>query len=295
MSVLSEGERAAFRGGPEDAIQALSESVDGAPAAAVGYSDWAEAVWLLGVCQGAVGRYGTASRTLDPLTRPAEDTESARHWAGMAATTISSIQRQLSRHEQAREFDQWARSIAPDDPEVQLEAAVGLSADAVGLNGLDEARRELRVARELLVSHPSWWRNRIRADWVQTEISLLSGDPASAWDAASGALTLAEESSAPRHVAKSLLFRGVTEAQAGLPIALETLLRSALLAESLGAEPLVWPARLMLWHQHREVEPQVAELCRKRAAKAIDSISADLPDDWRSQWRARPEVSAVLG
>ena len=82
---------------------------------------------------------------------------------------------------------------------------------------------------------------------MAAEVALLRDEPADAVVRAASAITLAEASGAPRHVAKGLLFQGVAEVQCGdLELSAVTLRRAAGLAESLGTLPLVWPARAVL-------------------------------------------------
>ena len=67
----------------------------------------------------------------------------------------------------------------------------------------------------------------IRYDWVATEVSLVSDLPESAAIASYRAVRCAEAVSAPRHLAKSLLFYGVSVREVARRQAVAPLFRSA--------------------------------------------------------------------
>ncbi len=173
-----------------------------------------------------------------------------------------------------------------DAAEALFDARLGLAADAVGLGDEAAARVELEQATALLEGRSDWWRQKVRALWVRAEVALLGGDPGAAVKAADGAVSLAEGSGAPRHVAKSLLFLGVAQVQGGDPDeAVETLRRAATLAERLGCLPLGWPS-----HQPAESAKNLAA-----ARNAVITIADDLPEALRDEWLARPDVAALMG
>jgi hypothetical protein len=125
---------------------------------------------------------------------------------------------------------------------------------------------------------------------------LLTGDPDAAVSAAETAETVAEGSGAPRHVAKSLLFQGVAEVQAGrLEEAGTTLRRAATLAESLGCLPLQWPSRAVLGALIEPAAPQESARSLASARNCVLQIADDLPESLRAEWLARPDVAALLG
>jgi hypothetical protein len=136
----------------------------------------------------------------------------------------------------------------------------------------------------------------VRALWVRAEVALLAGDPGAAAKAADGAVTLAEGSGAPRHVAKSLLFLGVAQVQGGEPdAATETLRRAATLAERLGCLPLVWPSRAVLGALLEGDDAAEGAKNLAAARSAVITIADDLPEMLRDEWLARPDVAALMG
>ena len=138
------------------------------------------------------------------------------------------------------------------------------------------------------------WRPRCRLRWVLAETALLHGDPLGAARAAREALVGAEAAAAPRHVAKSLLFLGVAEATAGRDAAAGTLERAATLAASLGALPLVWPARAVLGALRAEREPAAGARDLAEARRTVHTLAAGLPPVLRADWLARPDMAALL-
>jgi hypothetical protein len=127
-------------------------------------------------------------------------------------------------------------------------------------------------------------------------VALLEGRPADAAVAAGEAVELAEQSGAPRHVAKGLLFLGVAHVEDAHPVeATAALRRGALLAESLGALPLLWPVRAVLGALLAESDAAEGERSLAAARSAVGEIAADLPVGLRDEWLARPDVHALLG
>jgi tetratricopeptide (TPR) repeat protein len=295
-TLLAAGERAAFHGRPASGVPPLQQAVEAAHES--GRDDEATAAaWLLGVALGACGRYGSALAVLEPLAeRAAVDHPARRLFASLAASTAASVHRQLGRHAAARELDEQAEALAGDAAEALFDARLGLAADAVGMNDATTARTRLEQATALLEGRSDWWRQRVRVLWVRAEVSLLTGDPASACKAAETAVTLAEGSGAPRHVAKSLLFLGVAQVQGGDPgEAAATLRRAATLSESLGCLPLVWPSRAVLGALLDGVVPQESARSLAGARSTVITIADDLSEELRADWLARPDVAALLG
>jgi tetratricopeptide (TPR) repeat protein len=292
--LLAAGERAAFHGRPAAGVDPLRSAVelavrDGLEAEAAG------AGWLLGVCLSSTGRYGPALGVLEPLVAPADGPE-VRMLGALAAATVASVHRQLGRHTVAQGYDEGALEASEGAGEAGFDALLGLAADAVGLGESPLAADRLAEAAELAEGRSDWWRQRVRLDWVRAEVALLEGRPEDAVGLAHAAVELAEHSGAPRHVAKGLLFQGVAQVEAGRPDeAAATLRRAALLAESLGTVPLLWPVRAMLAALLAEREPVESERCMVAARRALETIAADLPDDLRADWVARADVAAVLG
>jgi hypothetical protein len=292
VHALGEGERAAFHGRPADGIAPLAALL--AQPTAVDRDQALRARWLLGVCQGAAGLFGSASATLQPLlTLPAAPSPSDVHYAGEGACVLASIHRQVGRFDEATAFDQWADHIAGSDPVLAFTAAVGLAADAVGAHDRQTAMSHITRASQMCESTPHWWRERIRLGWVQAEVDLCWDRPADAVAAVSRSVAESEQVGAPRHLAKSLSFLAVAQHAVGDPSAPATLGRAALLAESLGTWPLVWATRglLAVWLQANPVE---AERNRQSAQHAISIIAGDLPQALRTQWLARADVAPML-
>jgi tetratricopeptide (TPR) repeat protein len=293
-SLLAAGERAAFHGRPGAGIEPLQRAVAVAGARDL-HTAATAARWLLAVCLSAAGRFGAAIEVLDEVVRVHdEDPVDRRTLAALGGSTLASVHRQLGRHAQARAHDELALTRSEGVGEAAFDALLGLAADAVGLGEREVARDNLESAAALVADRAEWWRQRVRLGWVRAEIALLETDPEAAIEAAGGAVDLAEHSGAPRHVAKGLLFQGVAQIEAGRPEeAAATLRRGALLAESLGTLPLLWPARAVLGAllagAHRDESARSLDSARR----AVDAIAADLPDSLRAGWLARADVAAL--
>lgn len=298
--LITQGERAAFHGRPFDGLAPLGQVLTAAQEA-TDLDAAARASWLLGVCLSSMGRYGAAISQLHPALADVSTPIRAKY-AGFAATTVASVQRQLNRYDDARRYDEWAVASAAGNFEVLTDAWMGLAADAVGMGDVSQAEQCLARASRYYFGRDEW-RTSLRIEWVRTEIALTRGDPATATEYSEDALSRAEASDAPRHVAKSLLFLGsalYTSAQresgaepAALARATTTLRRCAALAQSLGALPLVWPAQLLLARALPEQDPaRAAHL--SAAAAAVGQILADLPGPIAAGWSARPEIADLL-
>jgi Flp pilus assembly protein TadD len=292
--LLAEGERAAFHGRPAAGVPPLQRAVEAAHAR--GRDDEATAaVWLLGVCLGAAGRYGAALEVLRPLAEHTPDEPERRVFSSLASSTVASVHRQLGRHADGRRHDERALALAGEVPEPVFDALLGLAADAVGLDDHAAASARLAEAEALAATRADWWRQRVRVDWVAAEVALLGNDAAEATRRSATAVALAEGSGAPRHVAKGLLFLGVAQVTAGQEAeAAPTLRRAASLAESLGALPLVWPSRAVLGALMAGANPAESQRSLAVARQAIRTIAADLPPDLAAEWLARPDVATVL-
>ncbi len=293
-SVLAAGERAAFHGRPAAGIEPLERAV--ALAGDLGLdTERAAAGWLLAVCHSAAGHLGRALITLAPVTTVAQGASSDRRLLGaLAEATHASVCRQLGRHAEARAHDEQALALSDGRDEGGFDALLGLAADAVGLGDAAVATDHLAAALDLAGNRPDWWRQRVRLGWVRAEIALLENRPGDAVEAAGAAVDLAERSGAPRHVAKGLLFEGVSLVEDGRPdAAATTLRRGALLAESLGTLPLVWPTRAVLGALLADRDEAQSTRSLDTARRAVDQIAADLPPDLRDPWLARPDVAAL--
>ena len=135
----------------------------------------------------------------------------------------------------------------------------------------------------------------MRLDWVRAEIALLREHPDEAVGRATSAIALAESSGAPRHVAKGLLFLGVSQVQAGdHGEAASSLRRAATLAESLGCIPLVWPARAVLGALVAPSAPAESAAALASARSVVRQIADELPGAFAEDWLVRPDIAALL-
>ena len=232
---------------------------------------------------------------LEPLVEDEPVDAERRLFSSLAAATLASVARQLGRHEEARALDQRALDLAGEAAEARFDAVLGLAADAVGLEQITEADAALADAATLADGRSDWWRQRVRLDWVRAEVALLRNRPDEAVTRAAMAVTLAEASGAPRHVAKGLLFGGVAQVQTGeTDEAAVTLRRAATLAESLGAVPLVWPARAVLGALVAGTAPTEGAASLQAARVAVRQIADDLPGHYSEAWLRRPDIAALL-
>jgi tetratricopeptide (TPR) repeat protein len=292
--LLAHGERAAFHGRPTAGIAPLQRAVEVAHARGHD-AEATAAAWLLGVCLSASGRYGSAMMVLEPLAVSSPEEPDRRLFASLAAATLASVSRQLGRHAEGREMDLRALELAGDAAEARFDASLGLAADAVGLGEVGAADAALGDAVAITDGRSDWWRQRVRLDWVRAEVALLRERPDEAVSRATSAVTLAEASGAPRHVAKGLLFCGVAQVQAGdLDEGATSLRRAATLAESLGAVPLVWPARAVLGALVASVNPAEGAAALGSARQIVRQIADDLPAPFAADWLARPDIAALL-
>jgi tetratricopeptide (TPR) repeat protein len=291
--LLAAGERAAFHGRPAAGVEPLRRAVEIAAGDGL-VAEAAAAGWLLGVCLASAGRYGGALDVLDPLVAGHGAAEN-RVLAALASATVASVHRQLGRHGVAQGYDERALEGSEGAGEAGFDALLGLAADAVGLGDGGTAAARLAEAAALAEGRAEWWRQRVRLGWVRAEVALLDGRPEAAVTAAHEAVDLAEHSGAPRHVAKGLLFLGVGQLEAGRPEeAAGVLSRAGLLAESLGTLPLQWPVRAVLGALLAADRPEDSARALSSARRAVTAIAANLPEDLRAQWLARPDVEALL-
>jgi hypothetical protein len=293
--LLAVGERAAFHGRPAAGVQALQQAVVTARSSGR-EAEATAAAWLLGVTLGASGRYRSALTVLDAL-RAADQSASAerRLFGSLAASTAAALHRQLGRHEAALALDESAHALSGGVGEAGFDAELGLAADAIGLGDLATAQARLETAEALTQGRTDWWRQRVRLGWIQAEAQLLAGAPAEAQRLAAAAVTLAETSGAPRHVARGLLLEGVGLVEQGeLDEAANTLHRAATLAESLGALPLLWRSRALLGALTATSQPEESARALSSARTCVLQIAEDLDEALRTDWLGRPDVAALL-
>ncbi|HEX6918949.1 MAG TPA: hypothetical protein VF314_01835 [Actinomycetes bacterium] len=293
--LLAAGERAAFHGRPAAGVDPLRRALGVAGDRGL-QAEAAAAGWLLGVCLSSAGRYGEALDALEPLAAGGADTApELQIFAALAAAALGSVHRQLGRHAVARAYDETGLARTDGTGEAGFDCLLGLAADAVGLGDAEVARAELARATALTEGRHDWWRQRVRVGWLEAEVGLLTGDPGGAARAAEQAVELAERSGAPRHVAKGLLFLGVSLVEAGRDgEAVATLRRGALLAESLGTLPLQWPARAVLGALLAERDEAESARCLDAARRAARAVADQVPESLRGDWLARPDLAALL-
>ena len=248
-SLLASGEHAAFHGKPAAAVGALEQAVVLAQSQGLN-AEMAAAAWLLGVALGAGGRYGGALTVLAPLVESGGGETAgpeSRLFGSFAGSTIASIHRQLGRHAIARESDLDALDMTDGSGEPAFDALVGLASDAVGMDDADEAAARLAQAEEALPGKgDEFWRQRVRLGWARAEVAMMDGRSEDAEAHAAEAVQRAEDSRAPRHVAKGLLLLGLSQVSQGSPEAATSLRRSATFAESTrqrARRASAWPAR----------------------------------------------------
>lgn len=294
--LLAAGERAAFHGRPASGVAALELAFEQARSEGKG-AEATAAAWLLGVCLEGAGRFGGALAVLEPLVAAGtSEVPERRLFAALAATTTAAVRRQLGLLADARQLDEAALAYGDGAPEAVFEATVGLAADAVAADDAPAAAHLLERARAIAEGHNDWWQQRVRLAWTEAEVALVLGEPERAAGLLHAAVQLAEDSGAPRHVARTLLLLGVAQVQAGdLGEAESTLRRSATLAESLGALPTLWPARALLGTLLEATSPAESAKSLAAARSGVISIADDLPDGLRDVWLDRPDVAALLG
>lgn len=271
---VNRGEVELFHGSPSAAVPLLS--ADPSPRAS----------WLVGAALGALGRYGEARDVLTgQLNGP---------YGSLAASTLASHYRQLGRHDEAPRWDERALETASDDDSV-FDARLGLAADAVGAGDLPAARTRLAA----VTAAGGDWRRLVRIGWVETEVALLAGDPDAAVRAAEAGLATAEEAAAPRHIAKCLLFLGVSQRVAAgmsermrLASAEATLRRAATAAELVRTTPLTWVIEYVLGQC--VTDPADARTHARAAAAAVAAIGTGLPDPDKSRWFGRADIAGIV-
>jgi tetratricopeptide (TPR) repeat protein len=298
-ALLAAGERAAFHGRPGDGVEPLRQAVEAAGSAGQ-VAEGAAAGWLLGVCLSSAGRYGGAIGVLQPLAggTAGEGGPELAVLASLSASALASVHRQLGRHEPARELDEQALERGAGSADATFDARAGLAADAVRRGDGSEATGHVDAAAALVGGRTDRWRQQVRLGWLRAEVAMLAERPGEAVPVLGEAIDLAERSGAPRHVAKGLLFQGVAQVQVGAEAeATAALRRGALLAERLGALPLLWPTRALLGTLVAAADgpgSTEAARCLSAARSVVTAIAGDLPDPLRTEWLARPDVAGLL-
>ena len=265
------------------ALAAAFGSAPGADVHGAALAGAARTRWLAAVALGGQGNYAAAATALWPLINGRDQV-----LAALAGATLASHRRQLGGHTAARRLDAAAlarlsalgrppaNAAANGDPnDVDLGGAwsdvlLGLTADAIGLGQLSQARRLHAAARALLVEgRVGGWRARVRTGWVGAEIELAAGRPEVGRPGAEHAARLARAVGARRHIVKSDLIVATTFAAGGTPegaVHAHGLLEGVLSASlKWGIFSLAWPAALLL----ADLAPDRHEHFAKIASKAL--------------------------
>ncbi len=285
--VLERAEWLVFHGAVDESLPLLEEvpGLTGRPGV---YARWLRAVAL-----GACGRYGEALEVLESITPDVPEYSMARSLRG-------SLLRQIGCHDLALIADREAMSSAAT-PGAAIEAMTGLAADAVGLEDVPAATGALAQARGLLDrvaadprSAALWWRHQVRMAWVECEVALLESRYPDAVAHATLALDAAEAATAPRHVAKSLLFVAVAEIQVGRPdSAIPRLRRSLMLSTSMGFLAVAWPAHAVLAALLKGSDPQAAHQHFVQASEITKAVRDGLTGELARRWDARADIMAL--
>ncbi|USX50750.1 hypothetical protein [Lentzea sp. HUAS12] len=227
--------------------------------------------WLAAVVLGGQGHYAAAATALDALRHDLDPVI-----ASLALSTRASHHRQLGAHHLARPLDGAAlvelRETGTQDQDgidaagARADALLGLAADSLGAQRLDEARRLLaRVETQS-------WRSEVRKGWVTAEIALASGLAREAVAPAEAAYEVATSRKALRHELKSALVLGTSLVVWGTPDGLN---RGLELVEcelnhsaQNGLQPLIWPSALVLASH----APTMGATALDRATKALSCV-----------------------
>ncbi|HEY3502222.1 MAG TPA: hypothetical protein VGN37_05450 [Actinocatenispora sp.] len=216
------------------------------------HPDTPRTAWLRTVALLAAGRYDDAADTPAPA--------GTGRWPALLGAALASVARQRGRYAEAARLDAGALAVAGADAEARADALVGLTADAVG--GADPDTAAVRLAELDTVVGTAGWRAGVRRGWVACELALLTDRPADAAAAARDAVRRAELAQAPRHIAKSLLFYGVSMREVARRQAVVPLFRSAAVilgrAERLAAAVEAFPLLEVACRQLQETLKEVA-------------------------------------
>ncbi|MEZ5185238.1 MAG: tetratricopeptide repeat protein [Candidatus Nanopelagicales bacterium] len=284
---LAKCEWMVFHGAVNEALPALDELDDLTGRSAV------YAVWLRAVALGACGRYGEALDRTETVTIGTPE-------YSMTRSLKASLLRQLGCHDLALRDDREAMASAAT-PGAAIEALTGLAADAVGMQDPLTAATMLAQGRSLLarvsadpVSAPTWWRHRVRVEWVACEVALLETRYEDALAHARAALETAEAANAPRHVAKSLLFLAVANIETGRRDAAVPLLKRCLvLSTAMGFLAVAWPAHAVLAALLKDTDERSAHTHFVAASAIIDTLREGLTGQLANRWDARADIVAL--
>ena len=284
---LERAEWLVFHGAINESLPVLDtlQGVSGRPAV--------HTAWLRGVALGACGRYGQALDVIEEISPGTPEYSMARSLRG-------SLLRQLGSHDLALRADREAMASAAT-PGAAVEAMTGLAADAVGLQDALTASTTLAQGRSLLnrvAADPrqgqTWWRHRVRMAWVQCEVALLESRYEDALAHAKEGIDAAEAATAPRHVAKSLLFQSVALIESDRKDeAVPDLRRSLMLSTSMGFLAVAWPTHAVLAALLKAVEPDKAHAHFVEASAIADIVREGLTGSLAQRWDERADIVAL--
>ncbi len=279
---LDAAERALWFGRPARALVLLGAGANPEAGTAA-----ARARWLRGVALLALGRFADAEAVLRAVRPGAAGVPD--HFASLALAALASAVRQRQRYREAVRFDRLAYELSGAAAAAKADALVGLTADSVGvgdretaagrlaeLDGLlaaparpaparpapGGARADRGLAAVSVLDCPAGWRAVVRRHWVACELALFTDRPEAARDAARSAVCAAELMQAPRHIAKSLLFYGVSGREVARRQAVVPLFRSAAVilsrAERFAASLEAFPLLAVAEQQRTETLDEIA-------------------------------------
>ncbi len=146
------------------------------------------------------GHYSVARSELAELRRSVPEGP----LASLANSTEASLLRQQGWHELARGWDGRAMLLAGADRAAQVDALVGLAADALGVGRFAASARLLRDARGVLGEDAPVDRLAVRVQWVSAELAMATGRGEDALQHAQRSVDLAAVPDiSARHRAKS--------------------------------------------------------------------------------------------
>ena len=282
-ALLAAGERAAFHGRPGAGVDPLRRAAELAAGDGL-VAEASAAAWLLGVCLSSAGRFGGALDVLDPAGRPSPTTAESRM-----------LRRPGGGHDGQRAPPAGPPRRGAGYDETRARGIGG--AGEAGFDALPRAGvRRGRAGRGRARRGPPGRGRRagggppgLVAPAGPARLGAARGRPARRaarrprWRPVQESVDLAEQSGAPRHVAKGLLFHGVALVEAGRPDEAAAVLRRAgLLAESLGTLPLLWPVRAVLGALLAADSPEESEQALESARRAVAAIADDLPEPLRA-------------
>ncbi len=189
------------------------------------------------------------------------------------------------------EHDHFLRKEIGEQPEAverTLSGRLDERFSTIKLGGLNLEPNELRSFKRVYIlgCGSAYYSGEVGAQLIE-ELARNS--------LAASAVSLAEASGAPRHVARGLLLEGVGLVEKGdLDGATATLRRAATLAESLGTLPLLWRSRALLGALTTLSSPDESARALASARTCVLQVAEDLPEDIRADWLARPDVLALL-